>query len=114
MRSLNFPNLINGGWKELEFKPFRPGVSIHYLVKGEEGAPTVALLQYEPGASVPLHRHTGLETIIVLEGEESDENGSYPKGAVAINEIGTQHSVWSDHGAVVLIQWNAPVEFLST
>lgn len=110
--SYNLGNLLNGGWRELEFEAFKPGLDIHFLVKGGEGEPTLALLRYQPGAKAPRHRHTGMETIIVLEGEESDELGSYPQGSVAVNLPGSEHSVWSDNGAVILIQWNSPVEFV--
>jgi anti-sigma factor ChrR (cupin superfamily) len=66
----------------------------------------------EPGASVPRHRHAGLETIVVLDGSQSDENGDYPVGTLVLNPAGTEHSVWSSGGCVVLIQWNLPVIFL--
>lgn len=109
MPSIKLPALLNGGWRELEFEHFRPGVTAHWLARGGEGEPSVALLAYEPGASVPLHRHAGLETIVVLEGTQSDENGDYGTGSVILNPVGTQHSVWSETGCVVLIQWDLPV-----
>jgi len=93
----------------LEFEPFRPGVEIFWLYRD---APQVALLRYAPGASVPLHRHESLETILVLEGAQSDERGSYSKGSLVINPAGTQHRVWSAEGCIVYIQWQAPVVFL--
>ena len=94
---------------DLPFETFRRGVDIHYL---KPEAPIVALLRYAPGACVPLHRHTGLESILVLEGAQSDERGTYPKGSFVLNPEGSEHSVWSDTGCVVLIQWERPVEIL--
>ena len=102
-------DLIYGGWKELPFQPFRDGIEISEIVTG---SPAVALLRYQPGASVPRHLHTGLETIIVLEGTQSDERGDYPAGSVILNPEGTVHSVWSTDGCVVFIQWQLPVKFL--
>lgn len=107
--SLHLKNLVNGGWESLEFNPFREGIEICLL---QSEFPQVALLRYAPGASVPKHRHTGLETIIVLDGEQSDENGNYPEGSVVLNPKDTEHSVWSFSGCVVLIQWENAVEFL--
>lgn len=107
--SLDFPDLIGGGWRDLGFEPFRPGVEIHVL---REGPPTVAVLRYAKGATVPPHRHPGLETILVLDGVQSDERGDYGKGSLVLNPEGTLHSVWSDEGCVVLIQWTLPVEFV--
>jgi len=103
------PGLIGGSWREAAFQPFREGVEIFPICAGE---PAVALLRYAPGAGVPRHLHTGLETILVLEGAQSDERGRYPAGSLLINPEGSAHSVWSDIGCVVLIQWARPVSFV--
>ena len=102
-------NLAAGGWKELEFGPFRDGVTLHWIKPFEGDQPGVALLKYEAGAVVPRHRHEGLETILVLHGTQSDESGDYGAGTYIVNAAGTEHSVWSDTGCVVLIQWDRPV-----
>lgn len=98
-----------GGWQDLPFEPFREGVEIHRLAEGPAAA---ALLRYAPGASVPRHRHTGLETILVLEGTQSDDHGTASAGSLIFNPEGTEHRVWSETGCVVLIHWTRPVEFL--
>ena len=103
------PAALSGGWTSLPFEFFREGVEIHRLA---EGPAAVALLRYAPGASVPRHRHTGLETIVVLEGTQSDDNGVARAGDVIFNPEGTVHSVWSEDGCVVLIHWTRPVEFV--
>lgn len=102
-------NLAAGGWKDLEFGPFRDGVTLHWIKPFESDQPGVALLKYEAGAVVPRHRHEGLETILVLQGTQSDEAGDYGPGTYIVNAAGTEHSVWSDTGCVVLIQWDRPV-----
>lgn len=104
--------LASGNWDELAFEPFRDGVDIHWIRRFEAGAPGVALLRYGPGAGVPRHRHAGLETILVLEGEQSDEAGDYGTGSFIVNAEGSEHSVWSRSGCVVLIQWQLPVIIL--
>lgn len=101
--------LMAGGWSALPFRPFREGVAISPLL---EGRPAIALLRYDPGARVPLHEHTGAETILVLDGSQSDEKGTYQAGDLVVNPAGSQHSVWSDTGCVVLLHWAAPVRFL--
>jgi anti-sigma factor ChrR (cupin superfamily) len=103
------PRLLDGGWEDAPFVPFREGVEIARL---HDGPPAVALLRYAPGAGVPAHLHRGLETILVLQGSQSDERGEYPQGSLILNPEGTSHRVWSDKGCVVLIQWTLPVEFL--
>lgn len=111
-----FPDLLNGGWKALLFEPFRRGVEICELQSngGDPSRPSIAVLRYEAGATVPLHRHQGTETILVLDGEQSDERGSYPAGTMIVNQPDSVHSVQSADGCVVLIQWDLPVEILSS
>ncbi len=101
--------LLPQGWSNSAFKPFREGVEICHLW---QGGPDVALLRYAPGASVPRHRHLGLETILVLSGSQSDDDGTYDTGAMVFNPAGSVHRVWSDPGCVVLIQWERPAEFV--
>ncbi|MEI4487473.1 cupin domain-containing protein [Frigidibacter sp. MR17.14] len=98
------------GWHDQPYEPFRDGIEICRLW---QGPPDVALLRYRPGAVAPRHRHAGLETILVLEGSQSDETGTYAAGSVIFNPEGTEHSVWSEEGCVVLIQWERPVQFLA-
>ncbi|MCL6705900.1 cupin domain-containing protein [Pseudomonas sp. R2.Fl] len=104
-----FADLLNKGWRDCRFEYFRDGVDICRLVAGE---PELALLRYAPGASVPRHLHQGLETILVLEGSQSDEFGHYPAGSLVANPEGSVHSVFSEEGCVVLIQWTRPVRIL--
>ena len=105
----NLPSFLPEAWRALTFEPFREGVEIAPIVTGE---PAIALLRYAPGSGVPMHRHRGLETILVLEGVQSDERGDYPAGSLMLNPEGSEHSVWSDPGCVVLIQWTKAVEFI--
>jgi anti-sigma factor ChrR (cupin superfamily) len=107
--TLNMAHFLTSGWRQCSFEYFRDGVEICRILRGE---PELALLRYAPGASVPKHRHTGLETILVLEGSQSDEYGHYGPGSLVANPEGTIHSVSSEEGCVVLIQWTKPVEIL--
>ena len=104
-----YHGLANGGWRTLRFEYFRPGIRIHWLARASEGQPSAAVLIYEAGAAVPHHRHAGLETILVLDGIQSDENGDYGPGTLVLNPAGSEHSVWSEGGCAVLIQWDLPV-----
>jgi anti-sigma factor ChrR (cupin superfamily) len=106
---LALPDLINGGWRERVFEPFAEGIEICRLVAGE---PAIGLLRYAPGARVARHRHTGLETVLVLDGSQSDERGRYSAGTLVLNPAGYEHSVWSEDGCVVLVQWSRPVAFV--
>ena len=108
-QSRTLESLANEGWKNQVFIPFRKGIEICWL---HETSPQLALLKYQAGASVPRHRHTGLEIVQMLEGEQSDERGTYRVGDVVLNPIGTEHSVWSETGCVALLMWGSPVQFI--
>lgn len=96
---------------DFKFEELRPGVDIHVLHDAADGA-RAAILRYAPGAQVPAHRHEGYEYIYVIEGEQSDERGSYGAGAFVVNEPGMAHSVSSKSGCTVLIIWQRPVVFV--
>ena len=40
------------------------------------------------------------------------QRGDYAAGALVLNPEGTRHSVWSEGGCTVLIQWERPVRLL--
>ncbi len=97
----------------LDWQPFRQGVDMYPLYTDDSGA-SAALLRYQPGASVPEHRHTGYEHIIVLSGSQRDCNGLYPTGTIVINPPGSQHQVFSDDGCIIFIVWQHPVHILDS
>jgi anti-sigma factor ChrR (cupin superfamily) len=93
------------------WKPFRAGIEIHALY-GEIGVGrAAALLRYAPGASLPAHRHSGFEQILVLQGAQEDDQGRYGKGTVVVNPPGSKHAVASPEGCIVFVTWELPVEF---
>ena len=98
--------------EEAGWQPFRPGIQIQRLYQNGESGPAAALLRYEPGASVPPHEHEGYEHILILDGAQSDEHGSYPAGSFVVNRPHTLHGVASEAGCVVLIIWERGVHFL--
>jgi anti-sigma factor ChrR (cupin superfamily) len=96
---------------EVSWKPFRAGIEIHPLY-GEIGVGrAAALLRYAPGASLPSHRHSGFEQILVLQGSQEDDRGRYGKGTVVVNPPGSKHAVASTEGCIVFVTWELPVQF---
>lgn len=98
--------------EDLAWRPFREGVEIYPLYGGEDDQPAAALLRYAPGARVPRHVHRGHEHILVLRGAQEDDYGSYPAGHFIVNGPGSQHTVASETGCIVLIIWHRPVQFV--
>ena len=95
-------------YQSLPWESFHPGVEIYRLYNGDSGA-SAALLRYKAGATVPQHSHSGFEHILILEGTQSDESGTYEVGTLVINSPNTKHNVYSQDGCVVLIIWEKPV-----
>lgn len=96
----------HGPWEVL-----REGIEIQYLHR-VSAQPVAALLRYQPGARVPAHRHVGVEFVHILSGSQRDANGVYRAGSFKVNLPDTMHDLVSDDGCLVLIIWEAPVQFV--
>lgn len=94
-----------------DWRPLRAGVDISPLYGGGPDEPAAALLRYAAGAQIPLHEHRGYEHILILSGSQRDEHGEYGTGSFLINPPGSQHSVISPGGCLVLAIWHKPVHF---
>jgi anti-sigma factor ChrR (cupin superfamily) len=97
-----------------DWQPFRPGVSAHWLYHEENGGPAAVLLRYQPGARVALHEHLGYEHLLVLEGDQFDEDGTYPTGSFVIHPPGTRHSPGSVAGCLALLVYERAVRFVGS
>ena len=86
----------------------RPGV--FWKTLWEDGDHKAILMRYEPGATIPRHRHLGDEQIFVLEGEVADDTGTCTAGNYARRPPGCVHTVRSAKGALVLAITSGPTE----
>ena len=68
-----------------DWKPFRPGVTAHWLYSEGDGGASAVLLRYEAGARVAEHEHLGYEHLFVLEGDQFDEGGLYLPGSFVVH-----------------------------
>jgi len=100
-------------FSDIPWRPFAEGVEIFPLRQESDGAVKAALLRNAAGATVERHRHAGYEYLLVLSGQESDENGDYDAGTLVINPPGSSHEVRSQSGNIVLAIWEKPVVFLN-
>jgi anti-sigma factor ChrR (cupin superfamily) len=96
---------------EIPWLPFKDGVEIHRLYGDGVTGPTAALLRFREAGKVPLHEHRGYEHILVLAGEQRDQNGNATAGTLMINPPGTRHSVISEAGCIVLAIYHEAVSF---
>jgi anti-sigma factor ChrR (cupin superfamily) len=88
-----------------------PGVETRTLFRSPTGAMT-SLTRMAPGASLPTHRHVGIEQSYVLEGTLVDDDGACTAGNFVHRRAGSVHRAWSPDGCVVLGIFEAPNEFL--
>lgn len=91
----------------------RQGARIHYLFRDEARGHRVALVHCRPGTHAKPHRHTGHESILVLEGGFQDDFGRYGKGDLAVFPAGSQHGWSSPQGGLMYVVWGGPVTSLA-
>jgi len=88
----------------------RPGVFWKMLWEDPDGLHKAILMRYDPGATIPRHRHLGDEQIYVLEGSVADDAGVCAAGNYARRPPGCVHTVSSTAGALVLAITSGPTQ----
>jgi anti-sigma factor ChrR (cupin superfamily) len=86
---------------EIEWQPMIPTIKAKMLWSDPATKRRVQLTRFEPGATLPMHRHAGDELLYVIEGSISDEAGTVAAGSVGYRPDGCTHSVTSKNGATV-------------
>lgn len=86
---------------EIEWQPMTPTIKAKMLWSDPATKRRAQLTRFEPGATLPMHRHAGDELLYVIEGAISDEAGTVAAGSVGYRPDGCIHSVTSKNGATV-------------
>lgn len=87
---------------ELAWQEVRPGMRAKQVWEDPETQRKAMLVRFDPGATIPLHRHDGDELIFVIEGSVADESGVITAGNMSYRPNGCVHTVSSPNGATVL------------
>jgi anti-sigma factor ChrR (cupin superfamily) len=87
---------------ELPWIETRPGVRQKRIWEDKENERRAILARFEPGATLPPHRHVGDELIFILEGTNADESGVVTAGNMNYRPNGCVHTVTTKNGATVL------------
>lgn len=91
---------------ELPWIDARPGVRQKRIWEDTSNERRAILARFDPGATLPPHRHVGDELIFVLEGANADESGVVATGNMNYRPNGCVHTVTTKNGATVLaIVW---------
>jgi anti-sigma factor ChrR (cupin superfamily) len=89
-----------------------PGVRQKAIWHDKATRRRAAIVRFEPGTQLPLHRHLGDELIFVIEGSNADESGEVLTGNLNYRPNGCVHSVTSRNGATVLALVTGGVEMI--
>lgn len=87
---------------ELPWIEARPGVRQKRIWEDKVTERRVLLARFEPGATLPTHRHVGDELIFLVEGANADESGVVATGQMNYRPNGCVHTVTTQNGATVL------------
>jgi anti-sigma factor ChrR (cupin superfamily) len=85
-----------------EWQTVSPAIKIKKLWSDSATKRRAQITRFEPGASLPMHRHVGDELLYVIEGAISDEAATVSAGNVSYRPKGCVHTVTSEHGATIL------------
>jgi anti-sigma factor ChrR (cupin superfamily) len=87
---------------ELPWIDARPGVRQKRIWEDKVNERRAVLARFEPGATLPRHRHVGDELIFLIEGANADEAGVVTAGNMNYRPNGCVHTVTTNNGATVL------------
>ena len=100
--------------QDMEWEPTQfPGISIKTLYEDKEKGELTCFLKWEPGATLPMHKHPEIEQSYVIEGSFSDHDGICRAGEFVWRRIGSFHETHSAEGAVILAVYRKPNVFQS-
>jgi putative transcriptional regulator len=106
-------------WAPAPLRPYLAGKSWRRAFGGFEeirldlhgDSHRIALLKLEPGRGLPMHRHTGHEYTVVLQGGFTDSTGNYGVGDFAVGPGPVAHEPIADSGepCIALIVLEEPI-----
>ena len=83
-----------------EWETASPTIKLKKLWSDSATKRRAQITRFEPGATLPIHRHVGDELLYVIEGAISDEFGITAAGSVSYRPNGCVHTVtaqWRHH-----------------
>ncbi len=103
----HYVDVSNLEWQSSDF----PGVHTKMLWRDEASGAFTALFRLDPGATLPLHRHTGIEQTFVLEGSLVDGDGVCTAGNFVWRARDSVHTAHSPDGCLAIGIFQRPNEF---
>jgi anti-sigma factor ChrR (cupin superfamily) len=97
----------NMEWQPTQFK----GISIKVLYEDKANGEMTCFLKWEPGATLPMHKHPAIEQSYVIDGSFYDHEGICRAGEFVWRRVGSFHETHSDEGAILLAVYRQPNVF---
>ena len=91
-------------WKPSQFE----GIEIKVLYENKQLGEMTCLLRWQPGTTLPFHKHPEIEQSYVLEGSFSDHDGICRAGEFVWREPSSQHETHSAEGCTILAIYRKP------
>jgi len=91
-----------------------PGVRCKVLFRDDATGASTVLFNFAPGATTPLHMHTGLEHTFVIEGSLEDHDSVITAGNFAVRQAGSVHQARAPQGSLHIAFFTKPVRNVDT
>lgn len=91
-------------WKPSQFE----GIEIKVLYENKEVGEMTCLLRWQPGTTLPFHKHPEIEQSWVISGSFSDHDGIARAGEYVWRTAGSMHETHSAEGCVILAIYRKP------
>ena len=104
----HYIDVVNLPWQATHF----PGVEMKTLWRDPDGESFTGLFRMAPGASLPKHRHCGVEQTFVLEGSLVDDDGACTAGNHVWRDAGSVHAAHAPDGCLMIGIFQKANEFL--
>jgi len=99
----------------LEWQPSQfDKIAMKVLYRNDTQGEMTVLLKWEPGATLPFHRHPEIEQSWVLEGSFYDHDGICRAGQFVWRQPGSMHETRTDEGCLLLAIYRKPNIFYNT
>lgn len=105
----HYIDVLNIEWERTPF----PGILMKILWRDPHREAFTALFFMEPGATLPKHRHRGIEQTFVLDGALADDDGVCTAGNFVWRDVGSVHTAHAPDGCLSIGIFQRANEFFS-
>lgn len=91
-------------WKPSQFE----GIDMKVLYQDKKKGEMTVLLRWQPGTTLPFHKHPEIEQTYVIEGSFYDHDGICSAGEFVWRKPLSKHETHSDEGCTILAIYRKP------